>query len=340
VQTSDFDYDLPKEFIAQRPVDPRDSSRLLVFHRASNQIEHRIFHEIIDYLSPDDVLVLNETRVIPARLRARKIPTGGAVEVLLLRRLDHQTWIALVGGKAVDPNKKLKILGGPQVEIMEDLGESRRLIHFDEPISRKLDAIGEMPVPPYIHTPLQSPSEYQTVFAEIPGSVAAPTAGLHFTPALIEAIRAKGVQIIKILLHIGLDTFAPVKTTTPLTHTIHKEWCQVSPEAASDINRTVRTGGRVIAVGTTTVRTLETASTQAKNRERVGAFHGDTDLFILPGYHFRAVDAMVTNFHLPRSTLLMMVSAFAGRKNILKIYRQAMEANYRFYSFGDAMLIL
>jgi S-adenosylmethionine:tRNA ribosyltransferase-isomerase len=340
VQTSDFDYELPKEFIAQRPVDPRDSSRLLIFHRATNRMEHRKFHEIIEYLSPEDVLVLNETRVIPARLRARKIPTGGAVEVLLLRRANHQTWIALVGGKGVHPKLRLQILGGPQAEVLEDLGESRRLIHFNEPISGQLDTIGEMPVPPYIHTPLQSPYEYQTVFAEIPGSAAAPTAGLHFTPALLETIRARGIQIVRILLHIGLDTFAPVTATNPMDHAIHKEWCQVSPEAASIINRTVRTGGRVIAVGTTTVRTLETASFQAENDERVGTFNGDTDLFILPGYRFRATDAMVTNFHLPRSTLLMMVSAFAGRERILEIYQQAMEANYRFYSFGDAMMIL
>jgi S-adenosylmethionine:tRNA ribosyltransferase-isomerase len=340
VQTSDFDYDLPKEFIAQRPVDPRDSSRLLVFHRASNRIEHRTFHEIIEYLSPKDVLVLNETRVIPARLRARKIPTGGAVEVLLLRRANHQTWIALVGGKGVHPKQKLKISGGPQAEILEDLGESRRLIHFDEPISGQLDAIGEMPVPPYIHTPLQNSYEYQTVFAEIPGSVAAPTAGLHFTPALLETIRARGIQIAKILLHIGLDTFAPVTETNPIDHAIHKEWCQVPPEAASIINRTGKTGGRVIAVGTTTVRTLETASYQAENDNRIGAYNGDTDLFILPGYRFRATDVMITNFHLPRSTLLMMVSAFAGRERILEIYQHAIEANFRFYSFGDAMLIL
>ena len=340
MQTSDFDYDLPKEFIAQRPVDPRDSSRLLVFHRATNRIEHRIFHEIIEYLSPEDVLVLNETRVIPARLRARKIPTGGAVEVLLLRRANHQTWIALVGGKGVHPKQKLQILDGPKAEVLEDLGESRRLIQFDESISDQLDAIGEMPVPPYIHTPLQSPYEYQTVFAETPGSAAAPTAGLHFTAELLGTIRARDVQIVKVLLHIGLDTFAPVTATNPLDHAIHKEWCQVSTEAVPIINRADKTGGRVIAVGTTTVRTLETASFQAEKDQRVGTFNGDTDLFILPGYRFRVTDAMVTNFHLPRSTLLMMVSAFAGRERILEIYQQAMEANYRFYSFGDAMLIL
>jgi len=340
VQTSDFDYDLPKEFIAQRPADPRDSSRLLILHRQTGKIEHHIFHEIIGHLSPDDVLVLNETRVIPARLRARKIPTGGAVEVLLLRQTALQTWIAIVGGRGIHPEQKLQILGGPQAEILEDLGESRRLIRFDEPIYGQLDGIGEMPTPPYIHTPLQSPNEYQTVFAEIPGSAAAPTAGLHFTPSLLEGIHAKGIQIVKVILHIGLDTFAPVTSTNPLQHSIHKEWCQVTPEAASIINQASQKGGRVIAVGTTTVRTLETAARQARNHERVHPFNGDTDLFILPGHQFRSIDAMITNFHLPRSTLLMMVSAFAGRERMLELYQQAMDANYRFYSFGDAMLIL
>jgi S-adenosylmethionine:tRNA ribosyltransferase-isomerase len=340
VQTSDFDYDLPKEFIAQRPANPRDSSRLLVFHRESNQIEHRIFHDIIEYLNPEDVLVLNETKVIPARLRARKIPTGGSVEVLLLRRTDSQTWVALVGGKNIRPKQRIQILGGPHAEIIKDLGESRRLVRFDEPISGLLDGIGEMPTPPYIHSPLQNPNEYQTVFAEIPGSSAAPTAGLHFTPTLLEAVHEKGIQIVKILLHIGLDTFAPVTSNDPIDHSIHTEWCQVTPEAASTINSANQKGGRVIAVGTTTVRTLETAALKAEEGERVGVFEGDTDLYILPGYRFRVIDAMITNFHLPRSTLLMLVSAFAGRKRVLALYRKAMKANYRFYSFGDAMLIL
>lgn len=338
--TSDFDYDLPKEFIAQRPVDPRDSSRLLVYHHESERIEHRIFHEIIDYLSPEDVLVINETRVIPARLKARKIPTGGSVEVLLLRQTHPQTWIALVGGKRVHTGQSLQIMNGPKAQVLEDLGETRRIIHFDEPIIEQLDAIGEMPVPPYIHIPLQSPDEYQTVFAEIPGSAAAPTAGLHFTPALLEAIRLQGTQIVKVVLHVGLDTFAPVTSKYPKDHAIHTEWCQVTPKAASIINQTHKLGGRVIAVGTTTVRTLETAAQFAENHERIGAFEGETELFILPGYRFQAIDAMVTNFHLPRSSLLMMVSALTGREKILEIYQQAMEMNYRFYSFGDAMFIL
>ncbi|OGO17963.1 MAG: tRNA preQ1(34) S-adenosylmethionine ribosyltransferase-isomerase QueA [Chloroflexi bacterium RBG_16_48_8] len=340
MQTSDFDYDLPKELIAQRPAEPRDSSRLLVFHRETDRIEHRIFNEIAEYLSPNDVLVLNETKVFPARLRARKLPTGGAVEVLLLRRYSPQTWLALVGGKGIQLGQKLQIQNGPIAEVTEDLGGSRRLIHFDVPISGQLDVLGEMPVPPYIHTPLQNPDEYQTVFAEVLGSAAAPTAGLHFTLPLLETIRSKGTHIVKVLLHVGMDTFAPVNAKDPLDHTIHKEWCQVTPEAASIINHIPTTGGRVIAVGTTTVRTLETAARYADNHEQVVAFDGDTDLFILPGYQFRTIDGMLTNFHLPRSTLLMMVSAFTGRERLLEIYQQAIEANYRFYSFGDAMLIL
>ena len=284
MQTSDFDYELPRKFIAQRPADPRDSSRLLVFHRETNQIEHRIFHEIIEYLTPEDVLVLNETKVIPARLRARKIPTGGAAQILLLKQVNPQTWVALIGGKRIHLNQRLQILDGPQAIILEDLGESRRLIRFNEPISQQLDGIGEMPVPPYIHTPLQNSSEYQTVFAEIPGSAAAPTAGLHFTSSLLEDIRTKGVQIVKVVLHIGLDTFAPVTSMDPSQHSIHKEWCQVTPQAASMINQASHRGGRVIAVGTTTVRTLESAAFKAKKGERVGVFDGDTDLYILPGF--------------------------------------------------------
>jgi S-adenosylmethionine:tRNA ribosyltransferase-isomerase len=340
VQTSDFDYDLPKEFIAQRPVEPRDTSRLLILNRKSNKIEHRVFNEIVEYLKPNDVLVLNETRVIPARLKTRKVPTGGAVEVLLLKRNSVQTWIALVGGRGIRQGQRLEIQGGPQGEVIEDLGEARRLIRFDEPISEQLDTIGEMPVPPYIYTPLESPDEYQTIFATVPGSAAAPTAGLHFTASLLEAIRAKGTEVVKVLLHVGLDTFAPVTVENPHQHSIHQEWCQLTPQAAAIINKTHQKGGRIIAVGTTSVRTLETAALNAENHGLVAAFQGETDLFILPGYPFRATDGMITNFHLPRSTLLMMVSAFAGRERILEVYQIAREAKYRFYSFGDAMLIL
>jgi len=340
VQTSDFDYELPPERIAQRPVEPRDSSRLLVFHRKTNQIEHRIFNEIEEFLSPRDVLVLNETKVFPARLRAQKIPTGGSVEVLLLKRHNPQTWLALVGGRGIHVGHKLQVLNGPIAEVLDDLGESRRMIHFDEPISDQLEILGEMPVPPYIHTPLQSHDEYQTVFANVLGSAAAPTAGLHFTLPLLKRIQTKGTRIVKVLLHVGLDTFAPVHVEDPLDHPIHSEWCQITTEAASVINQIRPSGGRVIAVGTTTVRTLETAAQHAENRGEIIPFEGDTSLFILPGYEFQAIDAMLTNFHLPRSTLLMMVSAFVGRERLSGIYQEAIKANYRFYSFGDAMLIL
>jgi S-adenosylmethionine:tRNA ribosyltransferase-isomerase len=340
VRTSDFDYDLPPELIAQRPAEPRDNSRLLVLYRETDKVEHRRFRQITEYLNPGDVLVLNETRVIPARLKAHKIPTGGAVEILLLKRLNAQTWEALVGGKNVNPGLRLKICDGPTVLVAEDLGGSRRIITFDEPISDQLDDIGDMPVPPYIHTPLQKRDEYQTVFAHSPGSAAAPTAGLHFTESLLETISKRGVLIVKIILHIGLDTFAPVKEERPQDHVIHKEWCQITPGAALTIKQAQTYGGRIIAVGTTCVRALETAALHAKDDERINSYEGETDLFILPGFRFRTVDAMVTNFHLPHSTLLMMVSAFAGRDRILQVYQQAIEELYRFYSFGDAMLIL
>jgi len=340
VRTSDFDYELSKEFIAQRHSEPRDHSRLLIFDRSTNQVEHRVFHEIVEFLQPKDVLVLNETRVLPARLKAHKIPTGGAAEVLLLKRLSPQTWEALVGGKGIRPGQRLKIQDGPEAEILQDLGLSRRTIYFHERISDLLDQIGEMPVPPYIHTPLQKPSDYQTVFANVPGSAAAPTAGLHFTNQLLDVIRDKGIQIAKTTLHVGLDTFAPVTEADPQQHSIHREWCQLTPQTASIINQAYQSGGRIIAVGTTCVRTLESAAQGTRSNHRVAAFEGNTDLFILPGYTFRVVDAMITNFHLPRSTLLMMISAFSNRQRILEIYQQAMEHDYRFYSFGDAMMIL
>ncbi|NIM93880.1 MAG: tRNA preQ1(34) S-adenosylmethionine ribosyltransferase-isomerase QueA [Anaerolineales bacterium] len=340
MRTSDFSYDLPSELIAQRPVRPRDRSRLLVLNRKSGDIEHSIFHQIGEYLNPHDVLVLNETRVIPARIHARKVPTGGAAEILLLKRLGVQTWEAMVGGKGLRPGQKLEILRGPSVEIIEDMGHSRRVVQFEAPISTQLDSIGEMPLPPYIHEPLEDPDEYQTIFAHSPGSSAAPTAGLHFTENLFEKLRVQGVEIAKIVLHVGLDTFAPVTEEDPHKHTIHTEWCSVTSEAADKINFASEEGGRIIAVGTTTVRTLETAAQSADTGYCVGSYEGSTDLFIIPGYHFRVVDAVITNFHLPRSTLLMMISAFADRSTILEVYQLAVQEQYRFYSFGDAMLIL
>lgn len=340
MRTADFDYPLPPEFIAQRPASPRDSSRLMIVHRDGGTIEHRIFRDLPEYLRPGDALVLNETRVIPARLHARKIPGGGRIEILLLRRLRPQVWEALVGGKAIRPGRHLQVEGGPQAEVLEDLGGPRRSLRFAEPLSPQLEAIGQMPLPPYIHAPLQSPEEYQTVFARLPGSAAAPTAGLHFTPDLLGRIGALGVRLVRVTLHIGLDTFAPVTEDLPEDHVIHTEWCQLSLETADSLRATRSTGGRIIAVGTTSVRTIETASRAATPGEVVGQFEGATDLYILPGHHFQAVDAMLTNFHLPRSTLLMLVSAFAGRERILEAYEKAKEQGYRFYSFGDAMLIV
>lgn len=339
MQTSEFDYHLPSDRIAQSPAEPRDSARLLVLRRGSGAMEHRHFRDLPDFLCPGDVLVLNETRVLPVRLYARKVPSGGRVEMLLLDRLQPHTWEALVGGKGLGVGRRLAIDSGPEAEIVEDLGSSRRLIRFAEAIEPHLGRIGVMPLPPYIHEPLRRPDDYQTVFARIPGSAAAPTAGLHFTPLLLEQVAAKGVSIARITLHVGLDTFAPVDEADPREHAIHTEWCSLGDEAATVIRSARARGGRIVAVGTTSVRMLETAA-RASPDSAVAAFQGRTDVFILPGYTFRAVDALITNFHLPRSTLLMLVSAFAGRERILEAYRVAIELGYRFYSFGDAMLIV
>lgn len=339
MQTSDFDYDLPPEFIAQTPAEPRDSARLLVLDRASGALEHRLFRDLPEYLNSNDVLVVNETRVMPARLQGHKVPSGGRVEILLLERSRDREWQALVGGKRLRPGVRIEIDGGPGLEIVEDLGGGRRLVRFAEPITPVLERIGQMPLPPYIHTPLRQPGDYQTVFARVPGSAAAPTAGLHFTPALLDTISARGIARVCLTLHIGLDTFAPVTEPDPRVHVIHTEWCSLDAAAAQAINAARRRGGRIVAVGTTSVRTLETAA-RAGDGRAVSAFEGPTDLFILPGFTFRAVDSLITNFHLPRSTLLMLVSAFAGRDVILKAYDAAREKGYRFYSFGDAMLIL
>jgi S-adenosylmethionine:tRNA ribosyltransferase-isomerase len=351
LKTSDFDYNLPESSIAQTPAEPRDSSRLLVLHRDTGEIQHRLFRDIGDYLRAGDLLVLNQTRVIPARIFARK-ETGGRVEILLLRRHDEITWEALVGGKGLRVGKIMKVENGPQAEILEILNGSERLIKFSEPIEPYFSKVGNMPLPPYIHEKLSDPERYQTVYAREPGSAAAPTAGLHFTPRLLEALQSKGVKIAYVTLHVGLDTFAPVTEDNPEEHVIHTEWCELSKETADLINQTKESGGRVIAVGTTSVRTLESAARssvvnhsisenkQISNHEyRISSFMGPTTLFILPGYGFKIVDVMITNFHLPKSTLLMLVSAFAGREKILETYKTAIQAGYRFYSFGDAMII-
>jgi S-adenosylmethionine:tRNA ribosyltransferase-isomerase len=336
MQTSDFDYDLPEASIGQTPVEPRDSSRLLVLQRDTGELEHRIFRDVREYLRPGDLLVLNQTRVIPARIYARK-ETGGRVELLLLRRRDELIWEALVGGKGLRVGKRVQIENGPAAEIIEIINGSERLVKFSEPIEPYFSKVGNVPLPPYIHEKLNDPERYQTVYAREPGSAAAPTAGLHFTPRLLEELQSKGVKIAYVTLHVGLDTFAPVTEDNPEEHVIHTEWCELPQETADLIDQTKQTGGRVIAVGTTTVRTLESS---AVGQDAILSYLGSTSLFILSGYQFKIVDAMITNFHLPRSTLLMLVSAFAGREKILETYETAIREGYRFYSFGDAMLIL
>jgi len=339
LKTSDFDYELPPEYIAQSPIDPRDASRLLVLDRVSGSVSHAKFYEIGKFLHPADLLVVNETRVIPARLYGHKRPTGGRVEILLLNRREPLIWEVLVGGKGLEVGKKVEIESGPDAEILEVLEGPRRLLRFQEPIEPYLPVAGHVPLPPYIRKPLEEPERYQTIYAKRPGSAAAPTAGLHFTQRLIAELKEKGINFTTVTLHIGLDTFAPVTEENPEEHRIHTEWCQVPSQAADTINRTHASGGRIIAVGTTTVRALESAARIASEDALVVPFEGPTDLFILPGHRFRAVAAMITNFHLPRSTLLLLVSAFAGRENIMNAYRIAIDEGYRFYSFGDVMLI-
>lgn len=339
MKTSDFDYSLPPERIAQTPLEPRHASRLLVLDRLKPDLEHTTFWKIGDYLRPGDLLVINQTRVIPARVFAHKL-SGGKVELLLLRRIDLTTWEALVGGKKVRVGTKLALIDGPDAVITAELDGPRRLVRFSEPVEAYLASAGQMPLPPYIHERLENPERYQTVYASETGSAAAPTAGLHFTPELMSHLENGGVKFTRVTLHVGLDTFAPVNEDNPLEHKIHTEWCEVKPETAEQINLTKQAGGRVIAVGTTSVRTLESAAKVSSAGKHVGPYTGPTDLFILPGFEFKVVDAMITNFHLPKSTLLMLVSAFAGRERMLAAYAEAVRLEYRFYSFGDAMLIL
>ena len=332
---NDFDYDLPTKFIAQTPCEPRDSSRLLILHRDTGRIEHAIFRDIGRFLDPGDLLVINQTRVIPARLHAHK-PTGGRVELLLLRREDATTWEVLVGGKGLKTGRNIIIDGGPNGQILEELEGSRRRIQFSKPIEPFLPVIGHVPLPPYIHKKLTDPERYQTIYAQHPGSAAAPTAGLHFTQQLLDSLKEQGFQFAHVTLHVGLDTFLPVTENDPSEHIIHSEWCDIPQSTVEMIQKTQQAGKRVIAVGTTSVRTLESGTRNGNAIE----FSGNTRLFILPGYRFKIVDAMITNFHLPRSTLIMLVSAFAGRERVLRAYETAKEEGYRFYSFGDAMLIL
>lgn len=340
MNVSDFDYELPEELIAQDPIEDRSSSRLLMLDKKTGAIEHHIFRDIIDALNPGDCLVINNTRVIPARLLGVKEDTGAAIEVLLLKRRDNDIWETLV-----KPGKRMKLgavvsfgdgtLKGTVVDVVE---EGNRLIQFSyEGIFEEiLDQLGQMPLPPYITHRLEDKSRYQTVYAKYDGSAAAPTAGLHFTKELLAAIREKGINIAEVTLHVGLGTFRPVKADVVEEHHMHSEYYSVNPETADLINTTRKNGGRIIAVGTTSCRTLESASTPD------GVLHagdGWTEIFIYPGYQFHVVDALITNFHLPKSTLMMLVSALAGRDHIMNAYAEAVKDRYRFFSFGDAMFI-
>ena len=338
MRTSDFFYNLPEELIAQTPCEPRDSSRLLVYHRNTQEVEHRIFRDITDYLRAGDLIVVNRTRVLPARLYA-VTKNGGAVEVLLLKRLALGEWEVLVR-----PGKKCKI--GTRLTVNDELslevtgvtetGERHVKFFFEGAFEDVLSRAGTMPLPPYIREKLKDPERYQTVYSRENGSAAAPTAGLHFTDALLQKIREMGVEIVEVLLHVGLGTFRPVKVDDVENHVMHSEYYEIGEEAADRINRAKREGRRVIAVGTTSVRTLETV---ANGDGTVRAEKGDTSIFLYPPYRMKCVDALITNFHLPESTLLMLVSCLCSREEILQIYETAVKERYRFFSFGDAMFI-
>ncbi len=340
LKKSDFYFDLPQELIAQDPLEDRSSSRLLVLDKETGEMEHRVFHDIVEYLHEGDCLVLNNTKVIPARLMGTKKDTGATIEVLLLKRRENDIWETLVKpGKKAKPGTVITfgegLLTGTVVDIVD---EGNRLIQFSyEGIFEEvLDKLGEMPLPPYITHELQDKNRYQTVYAKYEGSAAAPTAGLHFTKELLAQVAEKGVKIAYVTLHVGLGTFRPVKEENVLEHHMHSEFYQVTPEAAKLINDTKAAGGRVICVGTTSCRTIESA---ADENGVVQAGCGDTEIFIYPGYQFKVLDNLITNFHLPESTLIMLVSALAGREHVLHAYETAVEMKYRFFSFGDAMFI-
>ncbi|WP_423226419.1 tRNA preQ1(34) S-adenosylmethionine ribosyltransferase-isomerase QueA [Candidatus Amarolinea aalborgensis] len=343
MKTSDFDYHLPAERIAQTPIEPRDASRLLVVHRDSGQLEHRTFADIGEYLHAGDILVANDSRVLPVRLHGRK-ESGGQVELLLLNQVNEVRWEALVRGHRLRPGVVIELaaVAAPllRAKIVDVLPAGSRLIEFDRPPLPELERLGDVPLPPYIHTPLADRERYQTVYARVHGSAAAPTAGLHFTPALIERLQAQGVRFAFVTLHIGLDTFRPLQVEQIADHQMHSEWAELTAPAADAINASRRAGGRCVAVGTTAVRVLEAASRQSNAIGDLRPFSGWTSLFLTPGADFYAVDALITNFHLPRSTLLMLVSAFAGKPLIDRAYAAAVREGYRFFSFGDAMLLV
>ena len=340
MKTSDFYYDLPKELIAQDPLEDRSASRLMHLNKETGEYEHGHFRDILKYLKPGDCLVINDTKVIPARLYGSKVGTDAAIEILLLKRRENDIWETLV-----KPGKKCKvgtvisfgdgILTGEVVDIVD---EGNRLIqfHYDGIFEEILDQLGEMPLPPYITHKLQDKNRYQTVYAKYDGSAAAPTAGLHFTKELLQQVKDKGIDIAEVTLHVGLGTFRPVKVDNVLDHHMHSEFYMVSQEAADKINNAKKNGGRIISVGTTSTRTLEAASDENGMLKECS---GWTDIFIYPGYSFKVIDCLITNFHLPQSTLVMLVSALAGREHVLNAYKEAVEERYRFFSFGDAMFI-
>ena len=341
MKTSDFYYDLPEELIAQDPLEDRSSSRLLILDKETGKTEHHIFKEIIDYLNPGDCLVINDTKVIPARLIGEKVGTGAKIEVLLLKRKEKDVWETLV-----KPGKKMKV--GAQVsfggglltgEVIDVVEEGNRLIkfHYEGIFEEVLDQLGEMPLPPYITHQLKDRNRYNTVYAKNEGSAAAPTAGLHFTPELLDAIQKKGVDIARVTLHVGLGTFRPVKVEDVTEHHMHSEFYQVDEEAAEKINRAKDGAGRVICVGTTSCRTIESAADETGHLKPCS---GWTEIFIYPGYKFKMLDCLITNFHLPESTLIMLVSALAGKEHVMAAYEEAVKERYRFFSFGDAMMIV
>lgn len=350
---TELDYDLLEERIAQHAAEPRDHSRLLVCKRADHSHQHKHFYDLPAFLSPDDLLVANDTSVINARLHGRK-PTGGKVEVLLLRKRDATTWEALVGGRNV---KEIIFTDELRADVMLNNDNATFVVHFNQPAEPFLNTLGETPLPPYIHEKLSDPSRYQTVYARVAGSAAAPTAGLHFTPQLLEKIRGMGVRVAFVTLHVGLDTFKPIDEENVESHKIHTEWCELPQATADAINETRRRGGRVIAVGTTSARVLESAGSaerKTQNAEQmtddaslvtrqtsnVKPYRGDTSIYITPGYQWKVVDALITNFHLPRSTLMAMTGSFMGMDFMRQTYALAIQERYRFFSFGDAMLIL
>lgn len=334
LQLEQYDYELPQERIAQQPVEPRDSSRLLVLHRKTGQTEHRIFRDIVDYLAPGDTLVLNNTRVSARRLLGHK-SSGARVEALLLREVEPGTWEALMRpGRRLMPGSEVVLEGHLKAEVIECLPEGVRRLRFEDPQALHDRLVGEIPLPPYIHEKLSNENRYQTVYASVDGAAAAPTAGLHFTTELLQRIRDMGVNIVYVTLHVGIATFRDPKPEMLMQRRLHSEWISLSAQAAESINATT---GRIVAVGTTSVRTLESA---AVGNGQVSPFSGYTELLIAPGFEFRVVQAMVTNFHLPKSTTLLLTCAFGGREHVLRSYREAIRLGYRFLSFGDAMLIL